>query len=123
MPACVPIWVRYKSRFKPRRPSFWGRVIALSIETRDVDGEGVEYMVATIDVKRLWKGPATPTIRISTCGDQVLFCTCGVQLRLGGSCIVVADREWPQVTSCGLTGMVLSESDPTVEKIEAVFAK
>lgn len=99
-----------------------GRVTGLAIETQIVDDERVEYMVATLQVSRLWKGPETPTVKVSTCGDQVLICTCGVHFELGGTYLVVAAKRWPQATSCGLTRMYV-EDDPFLEEVSAALER
>ncbi|MDP9179232.1 MAG: hypothetical protein M3O61_16270 [Gemmatimonadota bacterium] len=95
-----------------------GRVTGLAIETRLVDDETVEYMVATLRVSRRWKGPETATVKVSTCGDQVLICTCGVHFELGGTYLIVASNEWPQATSCGLTREYV-EDDPFLDEVNA----
>jgi len=99
-----------------------GRVTELAIETRLVDDEPVESMVATLRVSRRWKGPETATVKVSTCGDQVLICTCGVDFELGGTFLIVASKEWPQATSCGLS-RVYVEDDPLFEEVNATLKK
>jgi len=99
-----------------------GRVTGLAIETRLVDDEPVEYMVATLRVSRRWKGPETATVKVSTCGDQVLICTYGVHFELGGTYLIVASNEWPQATSCGLS-RVYVEDDPFLEEVNATLKK
>lgn len=99
-----------------------GRIVDLSIASRQVDGESIEYTVATIQVEKRWKGPKQTRIQVNTCGNQVLACTCGVPFQLGGEYIVVTEHG-SQVSSCGLTRSVASREDPFVAGIEAHFKK
>jgi hypothetical protein len=96
-----------------------GRVVGLSLERRSIEGEEIEYTVATIQVERSWKGPETPAVRISTCGDQFMICTCGIHFDLGGTYIIVTDGRGPQVSSCGLTEAYFGPDDPLLAEIDA----
>lgn len=99
-----------------------GRVVALELRSRLIEGERIEYTVATIEVERRWKGPDQPTVEVKTCGDQVTICTCGVHFHLGGTFIVITEND-NQVSSCGLTRELAAGDDPLVAEIELALAK
>lgn len=99
-----------------------GRVVGLELRIREIEGERVEQTVATIEVARRWKGPDQARIEVSTCGNQALICTCGVHFDLGGTLIVVTERE-NQVSSCGLTRMFLPGDDPLLAEIENALSE
>jgi len=97
-----------------------GRVVALELRSKEVEGHTVEYTVARIDVERRWKGPNQSIVAITTCGAQAITCTCGVRFDLGGTFILVTDNE-NQVSSCGLTRLSYPSDDPLVAEIERAF--
>jgi hypothetical protein len=99
---------------------FFGRIIALTIDTLTVDGTPFERMRATFKVERGWKGAKESQIDVFTCGDQVSLCTCGVDFRLGGRYLVFASGQPLGTGSCdrtrptGATDPVISELDKLV---------
>jgi hypothetical protein len=99
-----------------------GRVVGLRIRSKRVENHTVEYTAAMIEVERRWKGSKARRITVTTCGDQVLLCTCGVRFELGGTYVIVTGRD-AQVSSCGLTSSVLLSDDPLISEIEAHFKK
>ena len=99
-----------------------GRVVGLAIETKQVGSETIEYTSATVEVDKRWKGSRQERVTVTTCGDQVVFCTCGVRFDLGGTYIVVTERG-AQVSSCGLTRSAHPSDDPLVAEIDAHFKK
>ena len=99
-----------------------GRVVGLAIRTKRVENETIEYTAATIKIERRWKGSRAEQVTVSTYGDQVLFCTCGVRFDLGGTYIIVTELD-NQVSSCGLTRAAFPADDPLISEIDAHFKK
>lgn len=99
-----------------------GRVVGLAIRTKRVENETIEYTAATLKIERRWKGSKAKQVTVNTCGDQVLFCTCGVRFDLGGTYVIVTEQD-SQVSSCGLTRAVFTADDPLIAEIDAHFKR
>jgi hypothetical protein len=104
LPASATACVCYESEglaaeYEKARAVFAGRVIALhAVGLNSTLGAG--DMVATIEVRRRWKGPKEKLIRVRTCGTQATVCTCGTDFRLGAHYVVFGVGEPLATGSC-----------------------
>ena len=79
---------------------FIGRIVSIELDSKVVDGEKFEGMVATFVVERRWKGPTVRRLRVSTCGTQSYFCTCGFDFQVGGRYVIFAHGKRLATSSC-----------------------
>jgi hypothetical protein len=89
--------------FREASAVFAGRVVALEIVTRKIDGRAEEETVATLEVLRRWKGSSDSKLRVRTCGTQTMICTCGTHFELGAYFVVFAQGEPLETGSCQRT--------------------
>jgi hypothetical protein len=85
---------------------FVGRIVALAIEKVPLEDSAAERMTVTFEVERRWKGPNRSKLTVWTCGDQVSFCTCGVDFKLGERYLVFAEGKPLSTASCSRTRVV-----------------
>jgi hypothetical protein len=96
---------------------FLGRIVALRIETLSLEDTTAERMQATFKVERRWKGPQQSKLEVWTCGDQVSFCTCGVDFKLGERYLVFADGQPLGTASCNRT-RVAGEAEAIIAELD-----
>ena len=76
-----------RADFGEARAVFAGRVVALQVVSNRA-GDPMGDMVATLELKRHWKGPKKKLLQVRTCGTQTAICTCGTHFELGAHYIV-----------------------------------
>lgn len=96
--------------FRAAQVVFLGRVIALEVRSWVVAGSTEEGTVATFAIERRWKGSPKRTIRIRTCGTQVMICTCGIDFRLGERYVVFAGGSPLETGECDATELAAGAS-------------
>lgn len=96
---------------------FVGRIVALAIEKVSLEDATGERMTATFAVERRWKGPNRAKLTVWTCGDQVSFCTCGVEFKLGERYLVFAEGQPLSTASCSRT-RVAAEAEPIIAELD-----
>ena len=96
---------------------FLGRIVALTIETVSLEDTTAERMRATFNVERSWKSPKRSKLDVWTCGDQVSFCTCGVEFKLGERYLVFAEGQPLGTGSCSRT-RVAAEAEALIAELD-----
>jgi hypothetical protein len=119
--ACVcPETGSIKDELQSSDAVFLGRVVALTIDTVSLEEGTFERMRATFKVQRRWKGPNRSRLDVWTCGDQVSFCTCGIEFKLGGEYVVFAAGRPLGSSSCNRTRLA-AESKQLVAELEKLL--
>ncbi len=98
--SCVPFDIA--GFFQESQAVFVGRVMGTKAVRTGAEWNEV-HTVATLRVQRLWKGPDSPVIEVTTCGsvpDNVL-CTVGADFKVGTTYLVTAYGEPLSTSKCG----------------------